>query len=153
MAGRTSQASRRGADLTPRQSAALARQRVRDRTRTARRHTATTSLGYLGAAIIGLWMGIAHLVGWVARLLGRQAATARELDPEHRRDGGGLFPVAIAIVLAVAVWCGSAGPVGHWLAVGTRYSIGAIAVALPVLVLVGALRLMRAPRETAPRPG
>ena len=60
----------------------------------------------------GLWMGIAHALGWVVRAIGRKAATARELDREHQRDGGGLLLIGLAIVLAVAVWFNGAGPAG-----------------------------------------
>lgn len=90
-------------------------------------------------------MGIAHGLGWVVRAVGRQAATARELDPGHRRDGGGLLMFGLAILTAMAVWFSSAGPVGERLADTIRLFFGAVAVALPLLLLVGAIRLMREP--------
>jgi S-DNA-T family DNA segregation ATPase FtsK/SpoIIIE len=96
-------------------------------------------------------MGMAHSVGWAMRAAGRQAATARELDPEHRRDGGGLLLLGLGIVVSVAVWFGSAGPLGAWLADSLRLFFGAIAVALPVLLFVGAMRLMRQPADPAHR--
>jgi S-DNA-T family DNA segregation ATPase FtsK/SpoIIIE len=96
-------------------------------------------------------MAIAHAVGWVVRGVGRQAATAKELDPEHRRDGGGLLLLGAALLLAVAVWFSSAGPVGTWLAGTTRFFVGAIAVVLPLLLVVGAIRLMREPGDPAHR--
>ena len=46
-------------------------------------------------------MGIAHALGATARSIGR---TARDLDPEHRRDGVGLVLVGLAVVTAAAVW-------------------------------------------------
>ncbi|WP_018353584.1 FtsK/SpoIIIE family DNA translocase [Longispora albida] len=88
-------------------------------------------------------MGGAHAVGWVARGLGRKAATAKELDPEHRRDGGGLLLLGLALVLAVAVWFDAAGPVGAWLAGAVRWCVGAVSAALPVLLAWGAFRVMR----------
>ncbi|GIJ01559.1 cell division protein FtsK [Spirilliplanes yamanashiensis] len=96
-------------------------------------------------------MGLAHGVGWGFRAVGRQAATARELDPEHRRDGAGLLVLGLAILVGVAVWAGSAGPVGTWLADTVRLFFGAIAVALPLLLLYGAVRLMREPAEPGQR--
>ncbi|GAA1759662.1 DNA translocase FtsK [Luedemannella helvata] len=92
-------------------------------------------------------MGLAHAVGWSFRAVGRQAATARDLDPEHRRDGAGLVLLALSTILAVAVWFGSAGPVGDWLAKAARFSIGELAKVLPLLLLVGAVRLMRVPPD------
>jgi S-DNA-T family DNA segregation ATPase FtsK/SpoIIIE len=97
------------------------------------------------AGLAGLWMGAAHAVGWVVRLLGRNAAVARDLDRGHRRDGAGLLLIALAIVLAVAVWFDGAGPIGAWLARTTHLTVGAIAMALPLALLVGAVVLMREP--------
>src|SRR4029450_12412681 len=87
----------------------------------------------------------------LARAAGRQAAAARGLDREHRRDGAGLAMFAVALVLAVAVWFSGAGPFGVWLAGTTRLLVGVVATALPLLLLVGAVRLMRAPAEPAHR--
>ncbi|GIG86694.1 cell division protein FtsK [Plantactinospora endophytica] len=92
-------------------------------------------------------MGLAHSVGWAMRAAGRQAATARDLDPEHRRDGAGLLLLGLAILSAVAVWFSSAGPVGGRLADTIRLFFGAISIVLPVLLLIGSVRLMRAPAE------
>ncbi len=103
--------------------------------------------GGLGRGVGALWMGVAHSVGWVARGVGRQAATAKEIDPEHRRDGAGLLLLGLSILIGVAVWAGSAGPVGKWLADTVRLFFGGLAVLLPLLLLYGAIRLMRRPAD------
>jgi S-DNA-T family DNA segregation ATPase FtsK/SpoIIIE len=90
-------------------------------------------------------MGIAHSVGWLVRALGRQAATAKEIEQEHRRDGAGLLALSVAILLAVAVWFNAAGPVGEVVATGVRRMVGAVAAVLPLLLLLATVRLMRAP--------
>jgi S-DNA-T family DNA segregation ATPase FtsK/SpoIIIE len=95
-----------------------------------------------------MWMGLAHSVGWAVRTVGRQAATARGLDSEHRRDGGGLLLLGLAILTGVAVWFSGAGPLGNWIADSIRLFFGAVAVALPLLLLIGAVRLMREPTES-----
>jgi S-DNA-T family DNA segregation ATPase FtsK/SpoIIIE len=105
----------------------------------------------IGRGVAGLWMGLAHTIGWLVRAVGRQAATAKDLDREHQRDGGGLLLIGVAIVLAVAVWFHGAGPFGSWLATGTHLALGAEALALPVLLLVGGIRLMREPADEARR--
>ncbi|MEV4351425.1 DNA translocase FtsK 4TM domain-containing protein [Actinoplanes sp. NPDC049596] len=92
-------------------------------------------------------MGAAHGVGWAARGVGRQAATAKEIDPEHRRDGAGLLMLGLAILISVAVWANGAGPVGRWLADSVHLFFGGLAVLLPLLLLYGAVRLMRKPAD------
>src|SRR3954468_10872005 len=156
MAGRTPPASRgratstRGA-ATTRARKAAPRKAAPRKAAPRRRTTATRARPSVGAVVAGgvgrgigaLWMGVAHSVGWVARGVGKQAATAKEIDPEHRRDGAGLLLLGLAILIGVAVWAGSAGPLGKWLADAIRLFFGGLAVLLPLLLLYGAVRLMR----------
>ncbi|WP_259276030.1 FtsK/SpoIIIE family DNA translocase, partial [Micromonospora chalcea] len=102
---------------------------------------------FVGRAAGAVWMGLAGTVGWAFRAAGRQAASTRELDPEHRRDGAGLLLFGLAILSAVGIWGGGAGPVGRHLADTVRLFIGAISIILPVLFMVGAWRLMRTPAD------
>ncbi|MEV0327300.1 DNA translocase FtsK [Micromonospora echinospora] len=154
MAGRTSQASRRrGAsprgttNSRARQPAKKTRAPARGRRPAARPAPAA----YLGRAITSAWMGLAHGVGWTVRAAGRQAATAREVGPEHRRDGAGLLLFGLAILSAVAIWFSGAGPVGARLADSVRLFLGAISVVVPVLLTIGAWRMMREPADPAHR--
>jgi DNA segregation ATPase FtsK/SpoIIIE, S-DNA-T family len=163
MAGRTTQSSRRRAPSTPARRSTSGVRQPTQRTRTPSRRRAparpvrrrSTSgfnpLALVGRGIIALWMGVAHLLGWVFRAVGRQAATARDLDPEHRRDGVGLGLLGLAVLVAAGVWFNGAGPVGRHLADILRLFLGAIAAALPMLLVVGAIRLMRKPVEGGPR--
>ncbi|MEV4810420.1 DNA translocase FtsK [Micromonospora avicenniae] len=150
MAGRTSQASRRrgasprgATNNRARQPAKKTRAPVRRRTRATRPGPAV----YVGRAIGALWMGLAHGMGWAVRAAGRQAASARELDPEHRRDGAGLLLFGLALLSAVGIWFSGAGPVGERLADSVRLFLGAISVVVPVLLGIGAWRLMRQPAD------
>lgn len=102
---------------------------------------------YVGRAVGALWMGVAHGMGWAVRAAGRQAASARDLDPEHRRDGAGLLMFGFALLTAVALWLSGAGPVGARLADSIRLFLGAISVVVPVLLMIGAWRLMRQPAD------
>ncbi|MBM0233636.1 DNA translocase FtsK [Micromonospora sp. STR1_7] len=150
MAGRTSQASRRrgasprgGTNSRARQPAKKTRAPVRRRTTPAGPGPAV----YVGRAVGALWMGLAHGMGWAVRAAGRQAASARDLDPEHRRDGAGLLLFGLALLSAVALWFSGAGPVGARLADTIRLFLGAISVVVPVLLMIGAWRLMREPAD------
>jgi len=145
MPGRTTQSSRRRSPA-PRRATTPTRGRATGTTRarsTYRRRQPSGLAVLVGRAGGALWMGLAHSVGWVVRGIGRQAATARDLDPEHRRDGAGLLLLGLSILTAVAVWFSGAGPVGHRIEDAVRLFLGAIAVALPVLLFFWAIRLMR----------
>ncbi|WP_460496274.1 FtsK/SpoIIIE family DNA translocase [Glycomyces tarimensis] len=86
----------------------------------------------------------------MARSVGKEASTAREIDPAHRRDGLGLLLIAVAIVLACAVWFDVAGPIGEHFAFGLDWSLGLATRALPVLLVLWGLRVMRqSPPEDA----
>jgi DNA segregation ATPase FtsK/SpoIIIE, S-DNA-T family len=104
-------------------------------------------LDVLGRILIGLWMAIAHSIGWVVRAAGRQAATARDLDPEHQRDGAGLLAFAAALLLTVAVWFHAGGVVGTAINTAARFLFGGAAIVLPLVFGIGAYRLMRVQTE------
>ncbi|MFJ6197164.1 DNA translocase FtsK 4TM domain-containing protein [Micromonospora sp. NPDC092111] len=150
MAGRTSQASRRRGASPRGTTNSRARQPAKKATRATPRRRPASRPGpavYVGRAVGALWMGLAHGVGWAFRAAGRQAASARDLDPEHRRDGAGLLLFGVAILSAVGIWFSGAGPVGARLADTVRLFLGAIAIVVPVLLMIGAWRLMRTPTD------
>ncbi len=70
---------------------------------------------------------------------------ARDLDPAHRRDGAAFTLLGLAIVVAAREWwdlSGAAGNVVHNVVAGT---FGRVGVAVPVVLLAIAIRLMRHP--------
>ncbi|MFF5171110.1 DNA translocase FtsK 4TM domain-containing protein [Micromonospora sp. NPDC000089] len=150
MAGRTSQASRRRGASPRGTTNSRARQPAKKSTRApARRRTAARPgpAIYVGRAIGALWMGLAHGVGWAVRGAGRQVVSAGDLDPEHRRDGGGLLLLGLAILSGMAIWFSGAGPLGARIADTVRLFLGAIAIVVPVLLMIGAWRLLRTPAD------
>jgi S-DNA-T family DNA segregation ATPase FtsK/SpoIIIE len=101
------------------------------------------------APVTALWNGLARLIGGAARIVGRNAASAAELDPAHRRDGVALLLLGFGIVSAIAVWFGRAGAFGEALTLGLRFLVGSGAMVIPLAALVGAVHLMRqAPDES-----
>src|SRR5438874_556385 len=78
-----------------------------------------------------LWRALAALIGGLARAVGRRAATAHDLDPEHRRDGAALGVIALGLVSSVAIWRHGAGPVGRSLTALFRLLVGNGAGVLP----------------------
>ncbi|MFV0463648.1 MAG: DNA translocase FtsK 4TM domain-containing protein [Nostocoides sp.] len=95
-------------------------------------------------ALKSTWMGMAHVAGATARKVGNGA---RELEPEHRRDGWGFLLIALAVVVAAREWWGLTGPFGalvHAVAAGT---LGMLAYALPLVLVFFGVRMLRAPQE------
>ncbi len=92
----------------------------------------------------GLWNGCAHLLGGTVRRIGRHAGA---LDPEHRRDGLGLFLIAIAVLIASREWWGLTGAVGEAIHVVVAGTFGRIGLALPLVLLLLAIRLLRLPPD------
>ena len=105
----------------------------------------------VGRAIAAMWRTLAKGVGSLARAIGRGAASARELDPAHRRDGLGLALLTAAIITALGTWFRAAGPIGRLVDDAVRVWIGASAVVFPMLLLVFAVILMRTVPEPAHR--
>jgi DNA segregation ATPase FtsK/SpoIIIE, S-DNA-T family len=104
--------------------------------------------GWIGAVVAGVWMGLAHAVGAVARAFGR---SARELDPDHRRDGAGLAALAAAILAATVAWGHLGGKVGTVLSALVLGFFGSAAWLVPFLFALLAWRLLRHPDKNAKR--
>jgi len=87
---------------------------------------------------------VANVTGNAVRRVG---STAGDLEPQHRRDGAGLFLIALAIVVAAREWWGLPGTVGdviHAVAAGT---FGRVALVLPVALFALGARLLRDPDD------
>lgn len=92
-------------------------------------------------------MGIAHALGATARSLGR---TARDLDPEHRRDGVGLLLVALAVVTAAAVWWELPGAIMDVARTIVSGSVGKVGWLVPLMLVLIGWRNMRDPEHNGP---
>ncbi|HEY2167837.1 MAG TPA: DNA translocase FtsK 4TM domain-containing protein [Jatrophihabitantaceae bacterium] len=117
--------------------------RARQPART-RRHPLLAPFAALGAALASIWRLIARLVGGLARTVGRNAASARDLEPAHRRDGAALGVLAFALICVMAVWFSAAGPVGRVVTALCRGLLGNGAVLLPILLVGVGVHMLRA---------
>ncbi|MBR8743411.1 DNA translocase FtsK [Nocardiopsis sp. MG754419] len=95
-----------------------------------------------GQFLLVLWKLIAHTVGGAARAVGR---SARDLDPDLRRDGAGLILLALGILVAAAVWWQSDGPLLEATRMVVVGGVGTFSPILPLLFLPLAVKLMRTP--------
>jgi DNA segregation ATPase FtsK/SpoIIIE, S-DNA-T family len=101
----------------------------------------------LGRAILALWLAVAHLIGAVVRRIG---STARDLEPEHRRDGVGLCLLGLAVVTAAATWWQIPTDVGRGIRTVTTGSVGSLGWAIPVILVGVAWRTLRHPDRNGP---
>ncbi|KOX20338.1 cell division protein FtsK [Saccharothrix sp. NRRL B-16348] len=110
----------------------------------AKRAPAKKSSGSVGK----VWGLLGRGVGSVVRAVGR----TKELDPAHRRDGLALVLIAVAVITAAGVWWQAGGPVGQWVDVAVRSSVGGPAVIFPVVLLAIGVTLMRTDPNPEARP-
>jgi DNA segregation ATPase FtsK/SpoIIIE, S-DNA-T family len=94
-----------------------------------------------------VWLGIAGGVGAGARRIGQGA---RDLEPEHRRDGGGLFLIALAVVVAASVWWQLPGSVFAGTRAVVAGSVGLVAWFVPLMLCYVAWRNLRDPEANGP---
>jgi len=87
------------------------------------------------------------VIGGTVRHIG---STARDLDPEHRRDGAGLALIGLAVITAAAVWWRMPTPVGETLRTVITGSVGSLGWAVPVLLVAIAWRNLRHPDRNGP---
>ncbi|HET6190958.1 MAG TPA: hypothetical protein VFE59_28635, partial [Trebonia sp.] len=86
------------------------------------------------------WMLIAGTVGFAVRRAGR---SARDLHPDHQRDGIGLLCLGLAIVFAAGVWLRMGNPAGRLVYDLTSGFLGDGAFMVPVLLALLGWRFMR----------
>jgi S-DNA-T family DNA segregation ATPase FtsK/SpoIIIE len=102
---------------------------------------------WLFRAIAAAWLLLAGLVGSIIRRFGRNA---RDLHPDHKRDGVGLLFLGLAIVFAAAVWARMHNAAFEGIYTLTSSVAGEGAFAIPVLFGLAGWRFMRNPdRNTA----
>ena len=106
-----------------------------------------TFFGALGRGIAAVWLGIAHAIGAGVRKVGH---TARELEPEHRRDGAGLFLIGLAVVVAAAVWWQLPGSFAETVRTVVNGSVGLVGWFVPFLLCFIAWRNLRDPETNGP---
>lgn len=96
-------------------------------------------------AVLGTWMGASHLAGAAVRRVG---TSARDLEPEHRRDGLGFTLIGLAVLVAAREWWNFQGVIGDVIHAVVAGTLGRVAYALPLVLLALGVRLLRAPEDS-----
>ena len=110
----------------------------------------TTMFQGLRKFATAIWLGIAHVIGAIARGIGK---SARDLDPAHRRDGLGLLYLSLAIVVAAVIWFDVAGFVSGVVISLVTGAVGIFDVLAPVALLVIAVQTLRHPDAPSQKKG
>ena len=103
-------------------------------------------LAGLSSALATIWRGIAKALGGAIRAITKGA---KDLDPEHQRDGIGFLLLIVGLIAAAASWW----RLDNWFG-DAAYSffygaVGRVAVVIPILFGFFAFRLFRAPQDKA----
>jgi S-DNA-T family DNA segregation ATPase FtsK/SpoIIIE len=102
---------------------------------------------WLFRAIAMAWLPVAGMVGGIVRRFGRNA---RDLHPDHKRDGAGLAFLGLAIIFAAAVWARMHNTAFESLYTLTSSVMGEGAFTVPIILGLVGWRFMRHPdRNTA----
>ncbi len=101
----------------------------------------------LGRGIVAAWLGIAHGVGAAIRGIGH---SARQIEPEQRRDGVGLLLLGLAVIVAAAVWFEVPGGVMDFVRATVAGSVGKLAWLMPLIAVVIGARYLRDPVSNGP---
>lgn len=104
------------------------------------------TLSLISRALTSFWRGIAKAFGATIRTITKGA---RDLDPEHQRDGFGLLLLIVALVSAATSWW----RLDNWFG-DAAYSFfyggfGRLAIFTPILFGYFAFRLFRTPQDKA----
>ena len=148
-ASKRAAAAKSGKSTRHARSSTSSRTRAPARKTTARRPAARKQPGSSTAwkVLASPFVGLGHLLGGAVRRLGARPEDRPELSPELRRDGLGFALVALAIVIAAREWWAAPGQFGdivHAVAAGT---FGRVALAIPMVLLVIAWRILRHPEN------
>lgn len=95
-------------------------------------------------AVKGFFGGIARGVGGTFRSIG---TGAKDIDPDLRRDGLALVLLALAIAVAATEWFSVSSPGTDAIHLAVAGLLGLMAVAVPVVLGVLAVRIMRRPDQ------
>ncbi len=154
MATRTSSPPRKRPSGSQARKKPAAKRKPAQKRKPVKRRPARSGPGPLTVLVNGIfgllraiWLGVAGAVGAVARSIGHSAG---DLEPEQRRDGVGFAVLGLAIVVAASVWWQIPGIVGEAIRNASTGSVGLLAWAIPILLIVVAWRTLRHPDRNGP---
>ena len=98
----------------------------------------------IAAGLASTWRLIAKSLGSSIRFVARGA---KDLDPEHHRDGAALFLFILSLISITGTWMRSDAILGRNVYSFLAGAFGSIAVVIPVALIYFAIRLFRTPDD------
>ncbi|MEY4735218.1 MAG: hypothetical protein RL428_553, partial [Actinomycetota bacterium] len=114
------------------------------RKRTTKKSAKRGVLPLIGSALASAWRLIAKSLGSSIRFVARGA---KDLDPEHHRDGAALFLFLLSLISITGTWMRSDSLLGRNVYSFLYGGFGAVAVAVPVALIYFAIRIFRMPDD------
>lgn len=115
------------------------------RKRTTKKQSSKGGIVALFAAgLASTWRLIAKSLGSSIRFVARGA---KDLDPEHHRDGAALFLFILSLISITGTWMRSDAILGRNVYSFLAGAFGSIAVVIPVALIYFAIRLFRTPDD------
>jgi S-DNA-T family DNA segregation ATPase FtsK/SpoIIIE len=149
MATRASSPSRSRSSATTRARASNSRGSKKPASRSSARTQPEQSgfsrlLSGIGRGVAAVWRGLATLIGSAVRAV---APSVRDLEPERRHDGSGLFLLLLGLLIAGEFWIGLPGAAGNGVQLATTTLFGSFAYVIPLLCFGMAWRTLRHPER------
>jgi S-DNA-T family DNA segregation ATPase FtsK/SpoIIIE len=118
---------------------------VAKRKRTTKKQSSKSGVvPLIGAGLASTWRLIAKSLGSSIRFVARGA---KDLDPEHHRDGAALFLFLLSLVSVTGTWMRSDAILGRNVYSFLYGAVGTIAIVLPIALVYFAIRLFRTPDD------
>jgi S-DNA-T family DNA segregation ATPase FtsK/SpoIIIE len=118
---------------------------VAKRKRTTKKQSSKGGLiALIASGLASAWRLIAKSLGSAIRFVARGA---KDLDPEHHRDGAALFLFILSLISITGTWMRSDAILGRNVYSFLAGAFGSIAVVIPVALIYFAIRLFRAPDD------
>ncbi len=103
------------------------------------------ALSVIGAALAATWRAIAKALGAAIRFVARGA---KDLDPEHHRDGAALALFLLALISLTGTWTHADNILGRNVYSFLYGAFGKIAFFTPIVLIYFAVRIFRKPDDT-----
>jgi S-DNA-T family DNA segregation ATPase FtsK/SpoIIIE len=117
---------------------------VAKRKRTKKQSSKGGFIALIGSGLASAWRLIAKSLGSSIRFVARGA---KDLDPEHHRDGAALTLFILALISITGTWMSSDAILGRNVYSFLYGAFGSVAIVAPIVLIYFAIRIFRTPDD------